>query len=311
MCFTFRLQNIIKQLGPLLEMDGFKQAGAILNSLLDIINQNLVALQGTTLTFGNVLEKIPAVSSFFNALGLDQNTLETAMLAPVNNLTKLIELLLSNTRKGDFCGVDPWREILHLPANFSTSGLFAAVCQDNVAPMLDKLKENYNLRTMLEALGYNPLQALDWGKAVEKAYAIVDNIKALIASPPMISTDAALEKLATSYTNTTGLWSMLKAYNTLEQAFINDTTFTRSFSGVWRVSSVLLDLLNELMARTKLQNKQLDLASLFSDVPELVAVVNGVLDVKPDPVSGLLAVQLKPAEVSNIFSKVLKNLIKI
>ncbi|XP_059170728.1 uncharacterized protein LOC131952183 [Physella acuta] len=292
-----QLESIIRQLGPLLEMDEFKQAGAILNSLLDIINENLVALQGNTLTFGNVLEKIPALRSLFSALGLDQSTLEAVMLAPVNNLTKLVELLLSGTRKQDFCSVDPWREILQLPSSFSTSGLFAAVCQDNVAPMLDKLQENYNLQTMLEALGHNPVQSQDWGKVVEKVYAVVDNIKALISSPPMINTDAVLEKLAVSYTNTTGLWSMLKAYNTLQQAFINDATFTKSFSGVLRVSGVLLDLLNELMARTKLQNRQLDLASLFSDVPEFVSVVNGVLDVKPDPVSGLFAVQLKPAEV--------------
>lgn len=297
-----QIENVIQQLGPLLELDGFKQMGIVLNSVLDILNENLAALQNTTLTLGNAVNKIPALQEFFHALGLDSSSLESLLNAPITNLTKLAELLLSTNMKGEFCTTNRWRDIIHLPDSFNTSGLFYAVCDDNVTPLLDNLKHVYNLQTMIDALNDGSSHFQDWDQSVDKIFKMVDYVKALTDNPPQITTDATLEKLKASYTNTTQLWKMFYAFSALHQAFRNDSIFTGPFEGVFRVSNVLLNFLDEMVARMKIQNGRLDLASLFKDVPEFVNIVNGILDMNPDPLTGLFAVQLKPTEVDKFIA---------
>ncbi|CAL1527412.1 unnamed protein product [Lymnaea stagnalis] len=292
-----QIENIIHQLKPLLELDGFKQMGIVLNSVLDILNENLAALQNTTLTLGNAVTKIPALREFFDALGLDSGTLESLLMAPVTNLTKLAEMFLSTNMEGEFCTTNKWKEIIHLPDSFNTSSLFYAVCDGNVTPLLDNLKHVYNLQTMIDALNDTSSHLQDWDQSVDKIFKMVDYIKILTENPPQISTDSTLEKLKASYTNTTQLWKMLYAFSALHQAFINDSVFTGPFEGVFRVSNVLVNFLDEMVARVKIQNGRLDLATLFKDVPEFVKIVNGILDMNPDPLTGLFAVQLKPTEV--------------
>ncbi|KAH9491890.1 hypothetical protein Btru_029795, partial [Bulinus truncatus] len=288
-----QIENIIHQLGPLLKMDGFKEIGIVLNSVLDILNENLQAMIGSTFTLGNAIDTIPALRDIFIALGVDHNTMESLLMAPIQNLTKFVELMLSKDIKKDFCSVTKWKQVFYLPNNFNTSGLFLSVCNEDITPLLDRLKQVFSIQTMLDALHDNASHIVDWDHAVDKIFIMVDYIKDLEKNPPKVSSDGTLEMLRVSYTNTSNLWNMLKAFSALHQAFINDSTFTGPFEGIFRVANVLLNYLDEMAARIKVQSGRLDLASLFKDAPEFVNIVNGILDMTPDPLTGLFAVQLK------------------
>ncbi|KAK7002956.1 ATP-binding cassette sub- A member 12 [Biomphalaria glabrata] len=297
-----QIENIIHQLSPLLKMEGLKETGIVLNTVLDILNENIKAMTGSTFTLGNAIDTIPALNDIFVALGVDYNTMESLLLAPIQNLTKFVELFLSKDIKGDFCSEAKWKQVFYLPDSFNTSGLYLSVCNENLTPLLNKLKQVYNIQSMLDALHDNRSHIQDWDLAVDKVFTLVDNMKNLLNNPPKVSEDETLELLRRSYTNTSNLWDMLKALSALHQAFINDSAYTGPFEGVFRVANVLVTYLDEMVARVKVQSGRLDLVSLFKESPEFVNVVNKFLDMKPDPLTGLFSVQLRPTAVDKFIN---------
>ncbi|XP_035829835.1 uncharacterized protein LOC101860234 [Aplysia californica] len=284
-----QIESIIKQLQPILAMDGFRETGLVLNSILDILNENILSMQNATYTLGNAVKKIPALKDLFYSLGLDSSFLEAVLMAPIKNATLVAEMFLSEDFMTEFCVTNKWNEFLDLPANFDTTSLYSAICSGNADVLLSNLTNTFNLNSMVAALRDSKAHA-DWDQVADKILTLIDNLEALMKNPPVFTSDATLDAVISSYSDTDRLWKMLSALSALESGM--DPALEGTVGGIFRIGDALLNYLNQLMARLQLQNGRLDLAALFKDVPEVVAIIDGFLSLEPDPITGLLAVQL-------------------
>ena len=308
-----RLERAMVSLAPLLQTNGFRQIGLVLNSILDIINSNIISMEKARLTLGNAVSSIPALKNLFEVLGLNDNTLQILLSAPIKNSTEFAELFLSDNIQRDFCAVDKWRNVLSLPDNFNTSALYQSVCiTGNINPFFDDLSRSFNLQSLVKALDDSTNTDNGWTPALEKIFELIDNINALLENPPMIdSSDQQLQATLDRYVNNTDdIWQMLAAFSALQNvipmnnnlgnnsATGNTGGFMEEIESILQVPIAIVGVMSELIARVKLQNGQLDLASIFRGVPQVVAVVNSILDLKPDPITGIASIMLKADTVS-------------
>ncbi|KAK3771496.1 hypothetical protein RRG08_059535 [Elysia crispata] len=312
-----QLERAMVSLAPLLQTNGFRQIGLVLNSILDIINSNIISMEKARLTLGNAVSSIPALKNLFEVLGLNDNTLQILLSAPIKNSTEFAELFLSDNIQRDFCAVDKWRNVLSLPDNFNTSALYQSVCiTGNINPFFDDLSRSFNLQSLVKALDDSTNTDNGWTPALEKIFELIDNINALLENPPMIdSSDQQLQATLDRYVNNTDdIWQMLAAFSALQNvipmnnnlgnnsATGNTGGFMEEIESILQVPIAIVGVMTELIARVKLQNGQLDLASIFRGVPQVVAVVNSILDLKPDPITGIASIMLKADTVDHFFS---------
>ncbi|RUS72525.1 hypothetical protein EGW08_019707 [Elysia chlorotica] len=316
-----QLENAMVSLAPLLQMDGLRQIGLVIDSALGIINDNINSMQNAHLTLGNAVSSIPALKSLFEVLGLNNNTMEILLLAPIKNTTQFAELFLSDDIKRDFCAVDKWRDVLSLPNSFNTSALYQSICiTGNADPFLEGLARSFNLQSLVKALDNSTNAKNGWTPALEKIFELVDNMNALLENLPTFdSSDPQLQDVIERYANNTDdIWRMLGAFSALQNVIpmtsnggntggLGDLgTFSEEMQSVSQVPITIVGVITELMARVKLQNGQLDLASIFRGVPQVVAVINSILDLKPDPVTGIASIMLK-ADMTDHFLLIANN----
>ena len=305
MSSIFRLESAMVSLLPLLQSDGLRQIGLIVNSVLDILNDNIVSMQNAHLTLGNAVDAIPALGSLFHSLGLENSTLMALLAAPIKNTTQFAELFLSENLQADFCAVDKWRDVLSLTDDFDTSGLYQSICvSGNVNPLLESLSRSFDLESMVAALDDSTNTDDGWTPALDQIFQLVDHVNALMKNPPTVDTsDPQLQAVLERYVNSTDdLWQMLSAFSALQNVLPmggNGGTDSglgglgQELESVLNLPLTIVGVMTELMARVKLHNGNLDLASIFQGVPQMVAVVNSVLDLKPDPVTGIASIMLK------------------
>ncbi|GFO38868.1 ATP-binding cassette sub-family a member [Plakobranchus ocellatus] len=305
-----QVEGIMASLAPVLQEDGFRQIGLVLNTILDILNDNVLSMQNTHITLGNAVHAIPALKNLFEALGLDNSTLTSLLEAPIKNTTQFAELFLSNNFQADFCATDKWRDVLSLPDDFDTSALFQSVCiSGNVDPLLGALARSFNLESLVAALEDPANKDDGWTPAVDKIFELVENMNALLANPPTLDmSDPALVAAMERFNDTDEIWKMLSAFSALQNVLpmSNGTADSSGLGGlgdelesVLGVPAVLLNVITELMARVKLQNGHLDLASIFQGVPQVINVINSVLDLKPDPITGIASIMLRANTVDH------------
>ena len=297
--FPHRINTILTPLmDTLLVTPEFKETGTVLNEVLDILNDYVLVLENSSFTLNSAVHNIPLLKDLFDSLGLNSNMLQTILMAPIQNATAIAEMFLSENFMSDFCKGNRWNILLSLPSNFDTSPLYSAMCQGvNVDQVLSSLRASMDMDSLINAMAGNATGNME--SVGDKMSALFSNIDKLMINPPSFTSDAILDTVFNSYSNEDNLWQMLSSLSALQAGF---DSIDDSLGSLTRISKALVDFLQQLMARLEVQNGRLDLASLFDGVPEVTAIVNGFLGMSPDPISGLMAVQLDFNEVGVVDS---------
>lgn len=288
--------SILDQMRPVLEMEGFKQVGMVLNSVLDMLNENIQAMQGEPFTVEDVFTKVPALQHLSDALGLNSNTLQSLLVAPIKNVSAFAEILSSEEWREEFCEKDNWHDVLEFPVDFNTTALYAAFCQEDINTLLTKLQSDFNVEQTILSLTDGKPHFEDWKNATLKIFKLIENVETLIDNPPIISSEQIMDLLNENY-NLDTLMELASAFSALQGNLMDDDAIYQPLSNVFKIARVMVDFINELMARVRLQNGRLDLASLFSGAPEFQKLVISFLGTTPDPVTGLFGVQLHSEKV--------------
>ena len=205
--FCFRIENMILKLGPLLETESFRQFGLIMETVLKLLNKNLVAIKNTEMTVSSMFDKVPVLKDVIMAFGLDPSILDTLLKAPVKDIQLFMKAMTSAVTS--VCTKDDsvWREILQLPDTFNTSALHRAVCEQNLTELVENLKKNLDLNDLLTSLS-NTSAKPDWLMLFNLSQQLGQNINSFVDNLPKFDVNGSLQIFKNVY-NVTKILSQM------------------------------------------------------------------------------------------------------
>ncbi|KAK7500956.1 hypothetical protein BaRGS_00007836, partial [Batillaria attramentaria] len=276
--------NIFTELQSFLEKmsavpgDPFHQMGLVMETVLRLINENVVALQNQNLTLDNMFERVPVLQQVMNALGVEGELLDTLREAPVKSMELLIEAMLSDGSSAyrAICETGQIQDMLELPPTFNTTALYGTVCLKNTTTVVENLVSNLDIQGLIDGLESMSAVA-NWSAVFKESEELQRNIENLIQNPPPLAA---------------GRWAFpcpdaLKQVPGFEAA-----------NSILKSAAVVTEFLDDLVNRLTVDGMTLDLASLFSESPSFVRLVDALLHTQPDLLTALSAIQLNPAKIS-------------
>ena len=286
-------------MSPLFDKEQFRQVGLVLETVVRILNENIVNMTNGSYTLNSMFVKIPVLHDIIKALNLSSDVLDALLKSPINNPQKLAEAFSVASSRDAICADSGlWRDILTLPDSFNTSALNQALCNQNATIIIENLVKNLDLQNLIDSLGNSSAEP-DWKALIKQTQELVENIKSLIANPPSFNFTESMAALESAY-NTSNLWNFISVYATLSKIFGNSSEF-EAVEGYLKGANVVLDFLNDLLDKVKVTGGTLDLASLFKGSPTFIKLFNVFLGLNPDPLTGLMSIQLKTSQVFAIF----------
>ncbi|XP_050393414.2 uncharacterized protein LOC126811654 [Patella vulgata] len=281
------IKSFLAKLSPLMENEGFREFGLVLENLMRLMNENFIGLQNQTLTVGNMLYRIPILKKVMAATGITGDVLGAILTVPVRDPENFLRTILQTTYNETLCGKKSmWHTILELPESFDTSPLYNAACNHNNTDILKNLVANLDIENLIDSLT-NTSVTPDWESVFKQSEELGKNIQNFIKFMPKFDASESLDLLTRSY-NETNLWNMLSVYSTFGQYFP-----IQEYSVIMRSGTVVMDFLNEMMNKLDIRGSSLDLASLFKGSQTFMRIVDTMLDLTPDPVTALLGVRLR------------------
>ena len=292
MIILFRIADFVKLLEPLFGLEEFEQIGPVLYSVFGILNENFVSMQSANYTLDNAAQSIPAVRKLLQNVGLDLNNI---IFTTIRNPQLLAEMLLSTNLKNDFCVKNRWHEVFQLPLDFNTSSLYSAFCLNDVEPLA------LSLENLVAGMKGNVTFT---STLPDYLVSLLNNLENLIKNPPSIDHSSFLIDIAERYNSTEQLWKILSSFSTLISN-VDYNSYQSPLRDIFQIagnvnsiSNTLVKFLTDLLVRFELQNNQLNIASLFNDVPEVKALINNFFNLD---LSTEIPVSLNPLKVSSCY----------
>ncbi|KAK6169359.1 hypothetical protein SNE40_020430 [Patella caerulea] len=281
------IKSFLAKLSPLMNNEGFRQFGLVLENLMRLMNENFVGLQNQTLTVSNMLYRIPVLRDVMAATGITGDVLGAILTAPVKDPENFLRTIMQATYNETLCGKKSmWHTILELPESFDTSPLYNAVCNHSNTEILSNLIANLDVENLIHSFS-NTTATPDWESIFKQSEELGKNIQNFIRFMPKFDASETGDLLTRSY-NETNLWNMLSVYSTFGQYFpIAESNI------IMRSGTVVMDFLNDIMNKLDVRGSTLDLASLFKGSQTFMRIVDTMLDLTPDPVTALLGVRLR------------------
>lgn len=278
--------------------DPLRQVALVAQTVMRLISENLVALQGQNLILDNVVQRVPILREVFSALGVEGDILDAMLKAPVQSGQMIVEALLANgsLAQESMCNITRLQELLELPASFDTTALYRAVCLNNATEAVDNLVRNLNLQGLIDGLE-SPAASANWSEIFRQSEELQQNFQDLLSHPPSFNATSLLATLESSF-NTSDLWQMTSMFN-YNQLFglLGAFPELEAVEGVMKSAGVLAEFLDDLVKRLEVDGVTLDLASLFSASPSFVRLMDAALHTQPDLLTVLTLVQLRPSKV--------------
>ncbi|XP_041364383.1 uncharacterized protein LOC121379797 [Gigantopelta aegis] len=288
------LESFLAKLSPLLDQEQFRQVGLVLQTVLQLFNENVISMNNGSYTLNSMFLKIPVLHDIVSALNLSPDVLDALLKSPVNNPHRLAETLTVASTKDAVCAnSEMWRDILSLPDSFNTSALNEAFCNQNISNIVENLVKNLDLENLIDFLGNSSAEP-DWTTIFTQIQELVKNLNSLITNPPSFNFSESMAAMESAY-NTSELWNFISIYSTLSKIFGNSSEFD-AVEGYLKGATVVFDFLNDILDKAKVTGVTLDLASLFKDSPTFIKLFNVFLNLNPDPLTGLLSIQLKTSQ---------------
>lgn len=281
--------------------DPLRQVALVAQTVMRLVNENLLALQSQNLTLENVVQRVPILQEVFSALGVQGDILDAMLKAPVQSGQMLVEALLTSgsSAQASVCNITRLQELLELPASFDTTALYQAVCLNNATEAVNNLVRNLDLQGLIDNLE-SPTAAANWSRIFQQSEELQQNLQDLINHPPSFNASSLLAVLESSF-NTSDMWQMASMFNYNQLAGLLEAfPELKMLEGVMKSAEVLVEFLDNLANRLVVDGVTLDLASLFSSSPSFVRLMDAALHTQPNLVTVLTLVQLRPSKVRQI-----------
>lgn len=277
---------------PMLMEEPFRSVGHIMDTYLQLLLDNLQAINSTALTLDNLFSSIPTLSAVYSTLQINDSALIELLQSPIKNPAEFVKLLSMEDPYKYFCEDEKhWHVIFIVSADTPDK-----ICSGNTSEILENLMRELRVTDYLSAV-QNASSIPDWMNIITNSMKLSEMLTNLITSSNVKFDASKTLQALSQYNNTDFLWNFLSYLQSFTSTS-NDTIMNQLLFS-FRSTQMGLQLTNLIFDKVLQPGNKLDFGVFLKNSSSVATLLNS-LGVNGESVNQLFSGFLKPGKVSFI-----------
>ncbi|CAC5362986.1 unnamed protein product [Mytilus coruscus] len=291
------LLTFMNSLQPMLTEEPFLSMGHIMDTYLQLLLDNLQAVNSTTLTLDNMFRSIPALSDIYMTLKINDSILNELLMSPMKNPEEFLKLMSLSDPYKYFCEDEKhWHIIFVVNADTPSK-----ICSGNSSEILEELMNKLKISDYMSAV-QNLSVLPDWTNIITNSMKLSDIIMQMISSDNIKFDLSKTLTTLSSYNNTDFLWNYLSLFSQLGTQVNNTSSETwGELDSIFKNMQLATQLTNVIMDKILTPGGKIDFGAIVKNTSVVTALLNSI-DLSSDSVNGLFSGYLTADKISQFLS---------
>ncbi|VDI72583.1 ATP-binding cassette, subfamily A (ABC1), member 1, partial [Mytilus galloprovincialis] len=291
------LLTFMNSLQPMLNEEPFLSMGHIMDTYLQLLLDNLQAVNSTTLTLDNMFRSIPALSDIYTTLKINDSVLNELFMSPMKNPKEFLKLMSLSDPYKYFCEDEKhWHIIFVVNADTPSK-----ICSGNSSEILEELMNKLKISDYMSAV-QNSSVLPDWANIIRNSMKLSDVIMQMISSDNIKFDLSKTLTTLSSYNNTDFLWNYLSLFSQLGTQVNNTSSETwGELDSIFKNMQLATQLTNVIMDKILTPGNKIDFGAIVRNTSVVTALLNSI-DLSSDSVNGLFNGYLRAEKISQFLS---------